>query len=230
MKINYPILFAFLLFAASCSKKDTAGTQPSQSENYLTTSSGSTWNYHQLQVDSTGATLVNSDYTITSTSKDSSINGRSYHVYNNSAGGNQYLNLSGNDYYQYDSLPAGLGAGVFERLYLKDNANAGANWTQSQNVTVAGFPFPIPITLTYKIAEKGISRTINNITYTDVIHVSATISSSLIPATSLSSSSLDGYYAKKYGMIESSTLINLNYSGLVEYFNVSIKLMSSSLK
>jgi len=227
MKINYRILIAFLFFAASCSKKDTTGTQPSQSENYLTTSSGSTWNYHQ--VDSSGANPISSDYTVTSTSKDSSINGRNYHVYTNSAGGNQYLNLSGNDYYQYDSLPAALGAGVFERLYLKDNANVGTSWTQNQNVTVAGFPIAVPVTLTYKIAEKGISRTINNITYTDVIHVSAAISSSLIPAASFTSS-VDGYYAKKIGMIESSTLINLNYSGLIEHFNVSIKLMSSSLK
>ncbi|MDQ2863202.1 MAG: hypothetical protein M3R50_06035, partial [Bacteroidota bacterium] len=211
----------------SCSKKDDSGKQPSKPENYLTTSTGSTWSYHQI--DSSVLAPINSDYTISSTSKDSSINGRSYHVYNNSAGGNQYLNLSGNDYYQYDSLPAGFGAGVFERLYLKDNANVGTSWTQTQNVTVSVSPIPIPVTLTFKIVEKGISRIINNVTYTDVIHVSAAISSSIIPSASLISS-LDSYYAKKYGMIESSTIINFNYSGRIEYLNISTKLMNSSLK
>src|SRR5437763_316535 len=74
---------------------------------------------------------VVTNYTITSTSRDTSINGRTYHVFTNSTGGNQYFSISGHDYYQFDSLPAPLSAGVIERLYLKDDAAVAINWAQS---------------------------------------------------------------------------------------------------
>lgn len=223
MKITTLLFPVLLLFIISCKKSSTTNTQPQQS-TYLTTTAGSTWNYHQI--DSSGSTPVNSDYTITSTSKDSLINGRTFHVYNISSGGNQYLNITGNDYYQFDSLPAGIGAAVFERLYLKDNASAGITWTQSLTITVPGIPLPVPVTLTYQIAEKGISRSVNGQNYSDVIHVSTTISSSLIPPANLTTS-INSYYAKKYGLIENSTLLNLNYLGIVQNINVTTKLVSS---
>ena len=125
-------------------------------------------------------------------------------------------------------MPAGLGTAVFERLYLKDNVSIGSSWAQSLNVTVPGIPFPVPVTLTYQISEKGISRTVNAITYNDVIHVSTTISSSLIPSASLTSS-INSYYAKKYGLIENSTIIKLDYTGIVENVNIETKLVSATL-
>ncbi len=222
MKIKYFLFATALLFIFSCKKSSTPNN--SQTDNYLTTSAGSTWNYHEI--DSSGSTPVNSDYTITSTNKDSLINGRSYHVYNISSGGNQYLNVSGNDYYQFDSLPSALGTTTFERLYLKDNANVGTNWTQDLSVTVQGVP--VPVQLSYSIVEKGISRTINGKDYSDVIHVSTTISSSFIPAANLTTS-IDSYYAKKYGLIESSTIISLNYLGFVQNVNVETKIVSANL-
>jgi hypothetical protein len=220
MKIKTLLFPVLIFFIISCKKSSPANPQQTQ-DAYLTTTAGSTWNYHQ--VDSSAG---NSDYTITSTSRDSVISGRTYHVYNVSSGGNQYLNITGNDYYQFDSLPAGLGAAVFERLYLKDNLSVGSSWIQSLTVTVS--TISIPITLTYKIAEKGISRTVNGQSYSDVIHVSATISSSLIPAANLVTS-INSYYAKKYGLIESSTIVNLNYLGNVANINVETKIVSATL-
>jgi hypothetical protein len=232
MKLINLAICAFLLFTVSCSKK-TGDTPVNPSPTgYLTTSAESSWNYHQIDsshIDSLHPTPVNSDYTITSTAKDTSINTRTYHVYSNSAGGNQYLNLSGNDYYQFDSLPAGLGTGVFEELYLKDNAAIGTTWTQNQSVMVTGSPVPVPVLLSFTIAEKNISRMENTTNYTNVIHVLATISSSLIPAASLTSS-INSYYAPNYGLIESSTKINLNYLGLLENVNLTVKLLNATLK
>ncbi len=120
------------------------------------------------------------------------------------------------------------GTAVSERLYLKDNVSIGSSWIQSTNVTVPGIPFPVPVTLTYQISEKGISRTVNAITYNDVIHVSTTISSSLIPSASLTSS-INSYYAKKYGLIENSTIIKLDFTGIVENVNIETKLVNSIL-
>jgi hypothetical protein len=225
MKIKNLLFPAFIFFAVSCKKNSTTNT-PQPQFNYLTTTTGSTWNYHLI--DSSKSTPVNKDYTLTSSSKDTLVNARSYHVFNVSTGGNQYLNISGNNYYQYDSLPVGLGTAAFERLYLKDKVNIETSWTQSLAVTVPGIPIPVPVTLTYNISEKGISRTVNAINYTDVIHVSATISSSLIPPTALTSS-IDSYYARKYGLIENTTIIKLNYTGIVENVNLETKIVSATL-
>jgi len=225
MKLKNLLFPAIILIFFSC-KKNTETPTPSSQDTYVNTAAGSTWHYHQ--VDSSGSTPVNSDYTVTSTSKDSSISGKSYHVYNLSSGNNQYLNITGHDYYQYDSLPAGLGTTTFERLYLKDNVNVGTGWSQTLTVTVPGIPIPVPVTINYQIAEKGISRTVNGQNYSDVIHVSATISSSLIPSADLTTS-INSYYAKKYGLIENNTLVSLNYLGVFANVNVQTKIVSASL-
>ena len=226
MKIKNLLIPVIILIAISCKKKSGTTPPPMQQDVYLTTTAGSTWSYHQ--VDSSGATPVNSDYTLTSTARDTTINSKSYHIYTNSGGGSQYLNLTGDNYYQFDSLPAGFGATAFENLYLKNNVDAGTQWTQNLSVTVSGVPLAIPLTITYTIAEKGISKTVNNQPYTNVIHVTASISSSLIPPSALTSS-INMYYAPKYGMIASSTIINLNYSGVVKYANITSLLTNATL-
>ncbi len=226
MKTKYLLFFICVLIISACKKTEKNNT-PASGDTYLNTTSGSTWNYHETN--SSGPSPINSDYTLTSTSRDSSISGRSYHIFTNTAAGNQYFNISGNDYYQFDSLPAQLGASVFERLYLKDNAAAGINWNQTLNVTISGIPFPIPVTITNTITEKGISRMVNGTNYSDVIHVSTSISSSLIPSASLVTS-IDSYYAKKYGLIENTSLIQLNYLGLILNVNTETKLLSANLK
>ena len=224
MRIKNLLILVVVLFVISCKKNSTDGVTPQQQDTYLTTFAGSSWNYHE--VDSSGSTPVNKDYMLISSSKDTVVNTRSYHVFNVSTGGSQYLTLSGNDYYQYDSLPAGSGNSDFEQLYLKDNVNVGTSWSQSSNVTIQGVT--VPITLTYKIFQKGISRTVNSINYNNVTVVSTTISSALIPAASLTSS-INSYYAPKYGLIENATLINLNYGGITKNVNTEIKLASATL-
>ena len=139
-------------------------------------------------------------------------------------GGNQYLSITGSDYYQFDSLPAGFGTTVFERLYLIDIAPVGISWTQTLSVTLSGIP--VPVTLTYNIAEKGISRTVNGTNYTDVIHVTTSISSTLIQPLY---NNINSYYAKKYGLIETSNIIQLNYMGIVQNVNTETKLVSANL-
>jgi len=224
MKTNLFLLLAAILFFTACNKNDS---NPNTTSNaYINTNAGSSWTYHET--DSSGATPSNSDYTVTSTSEDSTINGKKYHVYNYSNGGNEYLSHTGSDYYQYDSIPVSGGVNI-DRLYLKDNASVGTTWSQSFTLSIPNAPIPVPITLTNKVVEKGISRIVNGTSYSNVTHVSSSISSSLIPSSSFSSS-INGYYAPNYGMIESSTVIQLNYLGLTENVNISTKLTGSSLK
>lgn len=217
---------AVLVFTG-CTKKDNTTTPPPVQDSYLNTNSGSTWTYHENN--SSGPTPVSSDYTVTSTSKDSTINSRRYHVYSYSYGGSKYLNISNHDYYQFDSLPGALGAGIFERLYLKDDMAVSGSWTQNLTVTIPGFPIPVPVTITNNIAEKGISRIVNGINYTDVIRVTTGVSSTLIPAAFLTSN-INSYYAKKYGLIENTSLVHLNFLGITQSVNIETKLVSSVLK
>ncbi len=227
MKTNVLIICFATLLLASCKKNDNGSTPPpTQTSTYLNTTSGSSWTYHEIN--SSGITPKNSDYTLVSSSKDTSINGKSYHIYNYSYGGSQYLNITGHDYYQFDSIPGGLNK-VFERLYLKDDATVGTKWKQDLNVNVPGIPLAIPVTITNNIIEKGISRNVNGTNYTNVIHVSTAISSTLIPSSSLTSS-IDSYYAEKYGLIENSSKVSLDFLGTTQNVNVETKLTNAVLK
>lgn len=228
MKISkfYILAFAAIIFNVSCSKDDPNPNPPGNS-SYVNTASGSTWTYH-LEDMSTGSTVA-SDYVITSTDRDTSIASKTYHVFNTTLGGNQYLGKVGNEYYQYDSLPAAIGSAAIERLYLKDNVSAGATWTQSINIPVPGSPIPIPFTIANTLAEKDISRTVNGTNYTNVIHVSTAITSALIPAASLQTS-INSFYAPGVGLIENTNTIHLDFLGIVEDVVTETKLTSSTLK
>jgi len=218
----------FLLVAAviaSCGKDNTNPSNPT-TESYINTNAGSSWTYHS--VDSSNATPQSVDYVITSTSDDTTVNGKEYHVYRYSYGGSQYLNLTGNDYYQFDTIPGGVGANV-ERLYLKDNAAVGTTWSQNFTLNIPDIPIPVSMTVSNNIVEKGISRTVNGMNYSNVIHVSTSLSSALIPPASFTSK-IDSYYAEKYGLIENSTIIHIDYQGLVKDINIQTKLTGAVLK
>ena len=226
MKKNILYLFIAIIAFGSCEKNDNPKPNPPAEDTYINANAGSTWNYQETN--SSSGTPQNSEYTLTSSSKDTTINSRSYHVYNYSYGGSQYLAISGHEYYDYDSIPGGLGQ-VFDRLYLKDNVAVGEKWSQNISVTIPGpLPVSIPVTITNTIAEKGIAKTVNGNNYTDVIHVSTSITSTAIP-TGLTSD-IHSYYAKKYGLIESSAIVSLNFLGMVQNINVSTKLNSATLK
>jgi hypothetical protein len=226
MKTKLLILgFAVLLFS-SCKKDDNGNTPPTETNAYINTNAGSSWTYHETN--SSGITPLNTDYTLVSSSADTSINGKTYHIFNYSYGGSQYLNISGHEYFQFDSIPGGLNQ-VFDRLYLKDNVAAGTTWKQDLSVTVPDVPLPVPVTITNTISEKGISRDVNGTTYSNVIHVSTSITSSLIPASALTSS-IDSYYAEKYGLIENSSVVSLNFFGITKFVDVKTKLTSATLK
>lgn len=226
MKTKLFILSAVTLFFSACGKKDNPAPAVTADSSYINTTAGSTWNYQQI--DSSGATPSTTTYSLTSTSQDSTINGRKYHVYNYSNGGNNYMVQSGNDYYQYDSIPFSGGIRV-ERLYLKDNLNVGDTWTDNFNFTVPSIPLPIVITATNKIVEKGISRSVSGSNYSNVIHVSTSLSAAGIPSSGFNAT-INSYYAPKYGLIESGTMLSVNYLTLSESVNIHTNLVGATLK
>jgi len=197
-------LFAIILcfFAASCDKGNDPAPTPNPSDNFMNMKAGSTWNY---EVTNNTPPPSTSSYTLTSTNRDSSIGGKLYHVYSNSANGaSEYYFVSGSDYYTYQSLPAAFGGSKVENLYLKAGATVNTTWAQTYNITYNSIP--LAITVTNKIDEKGISKLVNGITYNNVIHVSTDITIVGI-TTAQFSTDIDYYYAPNYGMIESSSKI-----------------------
>lgn len=119
------IILTFLVLstlAISCSKDKVSLAVPSSS--YISATANSTWNY-QVRDNNTASSI---NYTLTSTSRDSTINSKTYHVFTNSAGGNNYYNITGNTYYTFQALPLSISATAVENIYLKDNLKVNDTW------------------------------------------------------------------------------------------------------
>lgn len=226
MKKLIHLFFVFLIVISSCKKNDPV--VPPSPDKYMNAAAGSTWNYELVNNTLSTTNL----YTLASTSRDSSINGKPYHVYTNSSGSsNEYLNISGNNYYGFRSLPAALGGSSIENIYLKDNVAAGTSWNDTYAITLSNFP--LSITVTNTISEKGINKTINGTTYSNVIHVTTALAVKIaglpLPAGALQAD-IQNFYAPKVGMILSSNKININYSGIVDNTDQVTSLKSANIK
>jgi hypothetical protein len=84
------------------------------------------------------------------------------------------------------------------------------------------------VTITNKIEEKSIARTVNSVAYSNTIHVSSSISVTGIPPANLTST-INYYYAPRYGLIENTSKIDLNYFGIVSNTDVATKLKTAVL-
>lgn len=201
MKKTFLALFIVLAAGISCKKSSSATPD---APKYMDFTAGTTWKY-QTTNNLTAAVTINIS---TSTNRDTTINSKTYHVFTNSNGTpNEYYNITGNDYYTFRSLGAALGNLTIESIYLKDNAAAGVSWSQLVNVPLTGVG-TVPVTLTNTITEKGISRTVNGIAYTDVIHVTSTLAVTGLPAGSVTTD-IQTYYARKSGLIESKYKVSV---------------------
>lgn len=222
-KILYGLMVPFVFGSVSC-KKD-GGTTPA-AEKFMTLTAGSTWNYKLTNNPST--TPVSSNYTLTATSNDSTANGRTYKIFTNSSGPNEYYNITGSDYYTFRKLPDILGSSSVEVLYLKDNLNTGGTWSQTFPINYSGFT--LQLTFSNKIAQKGISKTVNGITYTNVTDVETTLSVTGIPFAYTLTSDIHYYYAPKVGQIENKTKIDLTVTGFPPTnFEQKTELQSSTI-
>src|SRR5665647_3407955 len=212
MKIIILSILTVSILGISCQKSDPPA--PAPTDKYMSLTAGSTWNYELIN----NILSTTSPFTITSTSKDSTINGKFYHVFTNSSGSaNEYYNITGNDYYNFRNLPTAFGSSSVEYIYLKDNAAVGASWTQSYPVTVSGIA--LNVSLTNIITEKGISKTVKGTSYNDVIHITTTMAVTLgglpLPAGALTTD-IQSYYTGKIGMIQSINKISLNFNGITD--------------
>lgn len=224
MKKPLSVATFIILTAISCNKEVTSPAPGATV--YMSLSAGSTRNY---EFTNNNPPTTPSPYTVTSTNRDTTVGTRSYHVFTNSStGGSEYYNISGNDYYTYQSLPASLGTTSVENLYLKDNAAVNTTWNQTFNVTVSGFP--ITVNIINKIMEKGITKTVNSIAYNDVIHVKTDITASSVlgPVTGLTTD-IHYYYAPSVGLIQNNTVLDLDFMGFMIHTNTQTILKTATI-
>jgi hypothetical protein len=221
MKKTFLGIFALITLVVSCKKSDsTPDTTPVPP--YMSLTAGSTWDY-QITNNLLSATTNN---TVTSATKDTSIGTKSYHVFTNSNGtGNTYYNITGNEHWTFTNL--GVGVNGVENIYLKAGQAAGVSWSTNVTVPVGSGGTTTQATIINTIAEKGISRTVNSIVYTDVIRITTTATVAGLPAGSLVTD-IQSYYAPKVGLIEGKYKISLPLGGINVDQNTILK--ASSIK
>jgi hypothetical protein len=221
----------FIASMATSCKKDDNGT-PGISK-FITTTPGTSWNYQST--DNSNSSV--STYTRTSSSRDTTISNKVYHIFNNTdANGttDAFYNNTGNDYYQFSTLAAGLDP--IDLHYLNDAAVAGTGWNQSFSVPLQlpNVPFPVVLTIriNYSVVEKGTSLVVNGKTYANVVKVKTDITIDPVLGMSVSTTSnIYNYYAPKYGLIKSdfNLVASLNGSQVINTNTTDI-LMSSSIQ
>jgi hypothetical protein len=197
-----PFTIVVLLIAGISCKKTVAPTV--ETPKYLNLAPGSSRTY---ETTNNITTAITSNVVI-STARDSSISGKVYHVFTNSNGAaNEYFTISGTDYYTFRNLVA-IGSGAVEDNYLKADAVVGASWSQSVNVTLPGSSTVLPLVVTNTTTAKGITRTVNSKVYTNVIHITTSITSTSLPAGSLTTD-IQSYYAPNYSLIENKNKVTI---------------------
>ena len=194
--------FASCLFLLSCSKSDNT---PAAGDKFMSLSVGSTWNYQFIN----NVTLASNAYTLTSSSNDTAAAGKTYHVFTNSNGPNEYYNITGSDYYRLQAFSLGTTDTTLENLYLKDGAALNSTWAQIYTINVAGIPGGVGVTVTNKIQDKGNTKVVGTTTYSNVIHVVTTISIPALTGLGTITTDIHYYYAPKFGMIENDVKIDL---------------------
>jgi len=215
------------LMALSCSKDgDDEGTPDPNTATYLNSANASSWTYKT--VDNTGV-APETEYTLLSTNRDSTINGKTYHVYVNSGTGESEYNAKvGNDYYIFTALPDELGGENEENLYLKAAGGVNSSWLQTYDLS--GMGFPISAKIVHTIIEKGITRTVNSVVHNNVIHVKTdVVLIGVPPGTITFSTDIHEYYAPNYGMIETRTKINVDFMGMQEATDETVTLKTATL-
>jgi hypothetical protein len=195
------------------------GSTGTSTGDYFPTAIDNEWSY---DLESNGATQ-NSSYSLVNSFSDS---GQTVFETNSviaSSGGitastNSFIYKSGGNYYTYtneisvDASPYSITqTAVPTLIFLKDNEPVGHTWTTSYEQTssytpmVPGVPnipsVVVSITSSYEILAKDLTLTVGTETFSPVIEIQNTFTSTSIGGTT--NSVIISYYAKDIGLIKS---------------------------
>jgi len=191
------------LTSSDCNKKTSP--EPPSNDTYQPTTAGSEWNYTTTGTTTSGP--VNTAFKLMATANDSSANGRTYRIFTNTVGANEYYNKSGNDYYRISTF-AGFPTPL-EFLYLKDNLSAGATWSETKNITISGFP--VTANVTYSIVGSKYDTSFNGNSFKDVIRIKVTPA---IPGVTIENNEVYYLFAKNTGMIANKVRLKISLASI----------------
>ncbi len=180
------ILF-IVLTAGNCKKPSTPDT-PTETSTYQPTTTGSEWNYTTTGTIASGP--VNTTFKLTATSKDSVSNGKTFRVFTNSSGANEYYVKVGNDYSRISDFP-GMNQQI-ELLYLKDNLSAGSSWSEMKTIG------PVAGTVTYTVIGSKFDTSFSGNNFKEVIRIKISPS---VPGLTFQENNVTYLFAKNVGMI-----------------------------
>ncbi len=203
-------LVCFFLYVTLCSSDCNKKTPPPPTPevvNYQPDAAGSEWNYTTTGTTASGA--INISYKLSATAKDTSALSRTYRVFTNSVGANEYYNKTGNDYYRIASFAA-LPQPI-DFLYLKDNLASAGSWAETKNLTITGVPFPIAVNFTFTIVGNKYDTSFNGNSFKDVIRVKITPQTSLV---TIDNNDITYLFAKNVGMIANKVRLKISLAGI----------------
>nr|WP_294905540.1 hypothetical protein [uncultured Lacibacter sp.] len=203
------LLFCTILFivltAGNCKKPSSPGQTDTTS--YQPTTVGSEWNYTTTGTTASGP--VNTSYKLTATSKDSSANGKTFRVFTNSAGANEYYVKVGNEYSRISSLASVTNS--VELLYLKDNLTAGGSWSETKNILVTGAPAAVDVSINYSIVGSKFDTSFGGNDFKEVIRIKVTPS---VPLLTFQENNITYLFAKNVGMIANKVRLKSTMLGM----------------
>lgn len=192
-KVIVAFTLVLSLFAA-CKKEETtpAGDNTPGGDTYQPLTVGSTWKYRD--------SISGSTYAQTVIDSSATFNNIKYQVMY-SDNGTAFYAKSGSSYWVRSYTNPADPSTVISLNYLDDAAAAGSSW--NTQTTLGG----VPATATTSIVEKGISKTINGKTYSNVIHSRITVVFTL-QGISINEN-FDYYAAKGIGIVSATTAYGL---------------------
>ncbi|MEO6148580.1 MAG: hypothetical protein ABIP28_00385 [Mucilaginibacter sp.] len=204
------------LFLGAC-KKDKDNT-PGDSGTYQPFTKNSVWKYRTTtQVG--GVALVD---TTTNTMADSTktLNGRTFHITLSTDGDDTtsvYIGLNNHVYSTFFNIDED---NAFEIAYLNDTKAAGESWEAATTVDIDGDEVEAKLKTT--IVEKGISKTIADKPYSNIIHSKVELQAKLA-GTFQTISTIDYYVAKNIGVVGTYVKVGTAETAKSELFSYTIK-------
>ncbi|QRM90490.1 hypothetical protein FG167_15025 [Lacinutrix sp. WUR7] len=156
---------------------------------------GNSWTYNGLNGEIETYTILNTE----------TIDGNEYYAFDELFDTPSWLRKSGTSYYVRSIVSGEVGGIEFtstpiELKMIKDDAVVGETWQSevSYTITYSGAIPDVDVVATYdyEMMERNISRTVEGVDYTDVIHIENVVSAVGSVVT------VQYYYAKDVGMIE----------------------------
>ncbi|MBB6612693.1 hypothetical protein H7F15_16745 [Pontibacter sp. Tf4] len=202
-KLKLILLWCLVVGAlASCTKEDDTTPNLEAAEDYFPTTAGSNWTY--------GGAI---QYTARVTGNTKEINGKTYFEYETQQGSTSnksYLLKENGNYSAVGFMP---NTGQMEIFILKEESIAGKPWVQE--FTING----VLTTLTMSVEQKGITKTVGDKTFDDVVNVKAIYTYSYMGQDLGTEIVANYYYAKGVGLI----LSDFGAQGQVKLLSYEIK-------